>query len=165
MNMKRYYLLILLLFILTGSVFAQSSTGMNRYRKHSLPYKYDPYFITKFENCQESDFTDWTGTYRYIVIGKEKNFCHFKTQYNPWLKFNKNEWSDFKECFFNDAQMTELSNALKEEGYKKEREVNTYAVGQYRITGTKVEYLLTSYEYYGACKLLNKKTYVKTPRQ
>lgn len=163
--MKRFLIIILLVSLSIGAVFALGSTGMTRYRKHSLPYKYDPYFINKFENCEESDFTDWTGTYRYIVLGKVNNRCHFKTQYNPWLRYSKNEWSDFKECYFNDAQMTELSNALKEEGYKREREVSTYAVGQYRITGTKVEYLLTSYEYYGACKLINKKTVVRTPRQ
>ncbi|MBR1775761.1 hypothetical protein IJ750_01635 [bacterium] len=151
-------LIILFTFILvTTSVFAFAGTG-TKYRKHTLPYKYDPYFIYNFENCIKSDYVDWDGTYKYLILGKENNRCHYKTQYNPWLRTNKNEWQDFKECYFNENQLYELSNALKEEGYKKELEISTYNISIYKITGTRVEFLLTSYEQGGACRLIKKKT-------
>ncbi len=156
---KRLIILIITMVSLVTSVFAFGGTGLTKYRKHTLPYKYDPFFIYNFENCVKSDYIDWTGTYKYLILGKENDRCHYKTQYNPWLKTNKNEWQDFKECFFNNNQMYELSIALKEEGYRKELEVSTYTVGIYKITGTRVEFLLTSYEQAGACKLIKKNPY------
>ena len=150
-------IVILILILSTTAVFAFGGTGFNKYRRYFIPPKYDPYFIKNLEDCKSSEFVDWYGVHKYIILGRDnRNACHYKSQYNPWLKTNKNEWSDYKECFFNDTQLHELTVALQEEGYKKEREVSTYGVGAFKVTGTKVEYLLSSYEYYGACKLIKK---------
>lgn len=159
--MKNYFKIFFSVFVficLTSTVYAViRGTAFTTYRKFLLPYEYDPYFINSLEHCIPKDYVDWDGVHKYIIIGKENNICRYKSQYNPWLKTNKNEWRDYKECFFNDAQLLELTNAMKEEGYKKENEISTYAYGAYKVTGTKVEYLLSNYEYYGTCKLIKKK--------
>ena len=115
-----------------------------------MPTYYDPYFIVNFENCEPSAYVDWTGTYRYIIEGRDERtkMCKYKSQYNPWLKINKNEWEDYKLCNFNNVRMKELSETLKEHSNL----IRSYDIGAYKTTGTKLEYLLYSYEYYGACK-------------
>ena len=155
--MKKLFL-ILILILSTTAVLAFGGTGYNKYRRYFIPPEFDIVFIQNLENCKASEFVDWYGTHKYIILGRDERMkaCHYKSQYNPWLKINKNEWNDHKECYFNDNQIKELTVALREEGLKREREVSTYGVGAYKVTGTKVEYLLTSYEYYGACKLIKK---------
>ncbi len=113
-----------------------------------MPTYYDPYFINDLENCTPNYYIDWTGTYKYIIEGKERNVCKYKTQYNQWLKKDKNEWEDYKICYFNAPRLKELTEALKEHS----GDISSYDIGPYKTTGTKVEYLLYSYEYYGACK-------------
>lgn len=116
-----------------------------------MPTYYDPYFINDLENCRKNEYMDWTGTYKYFILGKNENgTCELKMQYNPWLTVNKNEWKDYKVCYLNEARLTELSNAMREHS----NQISTYNIGAYKTTGTKVEYLLYNYEYYGACKLL-----------
>ena len=117
-----------------------------------MPTYFDPYFIDDFESCKPYWYVDWTGTYKYIIEGKEKNgLCKYKTQYNQWLKEDKNEWQDYKICYFDEAKLKELSNALREHSGR----IKSYRLGyMYQTTGTKVEYLLYSYEYYGACKFI-----------
>ena len=156
-NLKKY-ISVLILILSASAVFAFGGTGFNTYRKYYIPPEYDPNFITNLEDCKASEFVDWYGTHKYIIIGRDEkmNACHYKSQYNPWLKIKRNEWFDYKECFFNDTQIRELTTALKEEGYINGKIVGTYNIGAYKVTGTKVEYLLSSYEYYGACKLLKK---------
>ena len=152
--MKKLLTFILIIFLSATSVFAINRNSYSKYAKHIMPVEFDPYFISNFETCNPSVFEDWTGTYRYVVIGKNNNnLCEYKTQYNPWLKANKNEWKDYKLCYFNDIQMNELSVALKESS----RQVSSYGVGWYKVTGTKLEFLLSSYEYHGACRLVYKK--------
>ena len=152
--MKRFVIIALLVILSTTTVFAINRNSYSKYSKHIMPVEFDPYFITDFENCTPNDYMDWTGTYKYVILGKNNNnLCQYKSQYNPWLKINKNEWVDYKMCYFNEIQMKELTNALKESS----RQVNSYGLGWYKVTGTKLEFLLSSYEYYGACTLLYKK--------
>jgi len=116
-----------------------------------MPTYYDPYFIEKLENCDKAEYVDWTGSYKYIIMGVvDKGICQYKTQYNPWLKKEKNEWEDYKMCNFSNIQLNEIVAALKEHS----NIISTYSLGAYKTTGTKLEYLLYSYEYRGACKLL-----------
>ena len=142
----------------TSAVFALGGTGFNKYRRYFIPPEFDPVFIQNLENCKASEFVDWYGTHKYIIVGNDsrRRACHYKSQYNPWLKVNQNEWQDWKECYLSDAQIKELTTALWEEGNITYKEISTYPVGAYKVTGTKVEYLLSSYEYYGACKLIKK---------
>ena len=158
MYINKKIILILILILSTTAVFAFGGTGFNKYRKYFIPPEYDPFFISNLEICKNSEYVDWWGTHKYIIVGHDDrtNTCHYKSQYNPWLKINTNEWFDYKECYFNDTQIHELTVALWEEG-SKDKIVSTYNVGAYKVTGTKVEYLLSSYEYYGACKLIKKK--------
>ena len=147
--------LIALLFILSlciTSVFAVTRNSYTHYGKHIMPTYFDPYFIDDFEHCEPHWYVDWTGTYKYIVEGKEKNgLCKYKTQYNQWLTKDENEWQDYKICYFDEAKLKELSNALREHS----GQIKSYRLGyMYQTTGTKVEYLLYSYEYYGACKFI-----------
>ena len=133
--------------------FAATRNSYTQYGKHLMPTYYDPYYINNFTNCTPSDYMDWTGTYKYVIVGMTpQKTCEYKTQYNPWLKKNKNEWTDYKLCYFNEIQMNELSKALAEHSNL----IKSYNLGPYKTTGTKLEYLLYSYEYYGACKLLPK---------
>ena len=119
-----------------------------------MPTYYDPFFITSFENCTPNEYTDWTGTFRYVIEGlAENNVCKYKSQYNPWLKQNRNEWADYKMCNFNEIQRNELTVALKEHSNR----ISSYTMSAYKMTGTKLEYLLYSYEYRGACRLVYKK--------
>lgn len=152
---KTKIFILLFIFLLCGtSVFAINRNSYSKYAKHIMPVEFDPFFINNFEACHPSDFVDWTGTYRYVVVGKNnQNLCEYKTQYNTWLKSNKNEWKDYKVCYFNDIQMNEITVALKESS----RQVSSYGIGWYKVTGTKLEFLLSSYEYHGACKLVYKK--------
>jgi hypothetical protein len=142
---------ILFLFCVT-SVFAVTRNSYTYYGKHIMPTYFDPYFIDDLENCKPYWYVDWTGTYKYIIEGKEPNgLCKYKTQYNQWLKENKNEWQDYKICYFDEPKLKELSNALREHS----GQIKSYRLGyMYQTTGTKVEYLLYSYEYYGACKFI-----------
>lgn len=151
-------ILIFILILSTTAVLAFGGTGYNKYRKYYIPPEFDPVFIQNLEDCKSSEFIDWYGTHKYIILGRDdrRRACHYKSQYNPWLKINKNEWQDWKECYFNDAQIRELTTALREEALIRDKIVSTYNVGAYKVTSTKVEYLLTSYEYYGACKLVKK---------
>ena len=151
--MKKFLIFLSILILSTTAVFAINRNSYSKYAKHIMPVEFDPYFIVNFEACNPSEFVDWTGTYRYVVVGKKDNTCEYKTQYNPWLKSNKNEWKDYKLCNFNDIQMNELTIALKESS----RQVSSYGIGWYKVTGTKLEFLLSSYEYHGACKLVYKK--------
>ena len=156
--MKKQIFAILLILFSTTAVLGFGGTGYNRYRMYFIPPEFDPVFIQNLEECKKSEFIDWYGVHRYLILGRDKkNSCHYMSQYNPWLKINKNEWRDYKECFFNDNQIQELTNALKNEGFIKYHDVSTYNVGAYKVTSTKVEYLLTSYEYYGSCKLIKQK--------
>ena len=152
--MIRNIITILLLILLLGvtSVFAVTRNSYTHYGKHIMPTYFDPYFIDDFESCSPTWYVDWTGTYKYIIEGKEKNgLCKYKTQYNQWLKLDKNEWQDYKICYFDEAKLKELSNALREHS----GQIKSYRLGyMYQTTGTKVEYLLYSYEYYGACKFI-----------
>ena len=150
--MKKLALFLIIALFTTTAVYAVTRNSYTKYGKHMMPNEYDPFFIYNFENCIESNYTDWTGTYRYVIMGKVNNVCQYKMQYNPWLKLNKNEWQDYKMCMFNDIRMGELSQALKEHS----GDIRTYDLGPYQMTGTKLEYLLYSYEYYGACKLIKK---------
>ena len=153
----KHFWIIFLIILSTTAVFAFGGTGFNKYRRYFIPPEYDPFFIQNLEDCKASEFVDWYGTHKYIILGKEGgNTCHYKSQYNPWLKINKNEWQDWKECYFNDTQIHELTVALREEAEIRDKMVSTYSVGAYKVTGTKVEYLLSSYEYYGACKFIKK---------
>jgi hypothetical protein len=148
----RVFILFLIIFICITSVSAVTRNSYTHYGKHLMPNEFDPYFIDDFEHCTPHWYVDWTGTYKYIVEGKEPNgTCKYKTQYNQWLSRNENEWKDYKICYFNEAKLKELSNALREHSGK----ISSYRMGyMYQTTGTKVEYLLYSYEYYGACKLV-----------
>ena len=145
------------MFIISISCFscvAATRNSYTQYGKHLMPTYYDPYFINNFANCTPSEYMDWTGSYKYVVVGKTpQNTCDYKTLYNPWLSKNKNEWVDYKQCYFNEIQMNELSKALAEHS----NQIKSYDIGAYKTTGTKVEYLLYSYEYYGACKYIYKK--------
>lgn len=118
-----------------------------------MPTYFDPYFIDDFEHCAPHWYVDWTGTYKYIIEGKDEKtgLCKYKTQYNQWLSRKVNEWQDYKTCEFDEQKVKELSNALREHS----GQIKSYRMGyMYQTTGTKVEYLLYSYEYYGACKLV-----------
>ena len=67
------------------------------------------------------------------------------------LEKRKTEHVNFyKVCYLNEVRLNELSNAMKEHSNR----ISSYDIGAYKTTGTKVEYLLYNYEYYGACKLL-----------
>ena len=150
MNKLKLAILLCIIFSVTAS-FAGTRNSYTKYAKHMMPTYYDPYFITDLENCRKNEYMDWTGTYKYFVIGKkEDGTCELKMQYNPWPRENKNEWYDYKVCYLNDVRLKELSNAMWEHSNK----ISSYALGAYKTTGTKVEYLLYNYEYYGACKLL-----------
>lgn len=151
MKIKHFILLLIFLICIT-SVSAVTRNSYTHYGKHIMPTYFDPYFIDDFEHCTPHWYVDWTGTYKYIVEGKEKNgTCKYKTQYNQWLTRNENEWKDYKICYFDEAKLKELSNALREHS----GQIKSYRLGyMYQTTGTKVEYLLYSYEYYGACKLV-----------
>ena len=154
--MKRNRLFITLIFLLISSITVLGATrnSYTKYGKHLMPTYFDPVFINTFESCTPSDYMDWTGTYRYVVEGLDKgNICKYKTQYNPWLKLNKNEWQDYKICNFNEIQRNELTVALKEHSNR----IKSYNIGAYKTTSTKLEYLLYTYEYYGACKLVKTK--------
>ena len=158
-KINKIVLLSLFLFS-TVAAFGFGGTGFNKYRMYFIPPEYDPVFIQNLEDCKESEFIDWYGIHKYIILGKDRrNACHYKSQYNPWLKINKNEWNDYKECFFSPTQIQELTTALKDEGFINHTQVSTYNVGAYKVTSTNVEYLLTSYEYYGTCKLIKKNNY------
>lgn len=152
MSKNKYIILILISIFCAASVFAVTRNSYTHYGKHLMPTYFDPYFIDDFEHCSPTWYVDWTGTYKYIVEGKDKNgICKYKTQYNQWLTKNENEWQDYKICNFDEAKLKELSNALREHSGL----VRSYRLGfMYQTTGTKVEYLLYSYEYYGACKLV-----------
>ncbi len=152
-KLRLIFLLALFLFCVT-SVVAVTRNSYTKYGKHLMPTYFDPFFITNFENCTPSEYMDWTGTYKYVVVGKnERNQCEYKTLYNQWLTKNKNEWRDYKVCYFDEVRQKELTNALKEHSGS----IRSYRLGPYSTTGTKLEYLLYSYEYYGACKLVWKK--------
>ena len=145
------------MFLATTVVYAVDRNSYSQYSKHIMPVRFDPFFIKNFENCTPADYMDWTGTFRYVVQGKDPktNACNYKSQYNPWLKLNRNQWEDYKTCSFNETQMQELSLALKEHS----NTISNYYVGAYAMTGTKLEFLLYNYEYHGFCKLVwNKKT-------
>ena len=137
--------------------FSATRNSYTQYGKHLMPTYYDPYYIRDFENCTPNFYVDWTGTYRYVIEGftniRNNKVCKYKTQYNPWLKLNKNEWEDYKTCEFNETQKNELTAALKEHSNR----ISSYSLGAYKTTGTKLEYLLYNYEYYGACKLVKNK--------
>ena len=152
MSKNKYIILIFILIFCATSVFAVTRNSYTHYGKHIMPTYFDPYFIDDFEHCSPTWYVDWTGTYKYIVEGKEKNgTCKYKTQYNQWLSTQKNELQDYKICYFDEAKLKELSNALREHS----GQIKSYRLGfMYQTTGTKVEYLLYSYEYYGACKLV-----------
>ena len=146
-------IIVLLLFIFSiTSAFAVTRNSYTKYGKHLMPNEFDPYFIDSFEHCTPHWYVDWTGTYKYIIEGKEKNgMCKYKTQYNQWLKKNENEWKDYKICNFDEMKVKELTNALREHS----GQISSYRMGAfYQTTGTKLEYLLYNYEYYGACKLV-----------
>ena len=148
---KSLIVLVLIFLFCVTSVFAVTRNSYTHYGKHIMPTYFDPFFITNFENCTPSDYMDWTGTYKYIIEGKEQNgSCKYKSQYNQWLSRNENEWKDYKVCYFDEARMKELTNALKEHS----GQISSYNLGPYKTTGTKLEYLLYSYEYYGACKFV-----------
>ena len=151
----KLFILVLLFSFCVTSVYAVTRNSYTKYGKHLMPNEFDPYFISDLENCKPHWYVDWTGTYKYIVEGKEKNgTCKYKTQYNQWLSRKENEWKDYKICYFNEARLKEISNALKEHS----GQISSYRLGyMYQTTGTKVEYLLYSYEYYGACKLVWKR--------
>lgn len=154
--MKSRIILLFLIFICSiTSVFAVTRNSYTKYGKHLMPNEFDPYFINHLENCEPHYYMDWTGTYKYVIDGRvnNSNLCKYRTQYNPWLKKNKNEWADYKICYFNEARLKEITNALKEHS----GQISSYNLGPYKTTGTKVEYLLYSYEYYGACRLVKNK--------
>ena len=156
MNKLKLFMLIFVFLLCVSPVcLAITRNSYTKYGKHIMPTYYDPYFIRDFENCTPNDYMDWTGTYRYVIEGRDERLkvCKYKSQYNQWLKKNKNVWEDYKACNFNDARMRELSDALKEHS----GQISSYNLGPYKTTGTKLEYLLYSYEYYGACKLIWKK--------
>ena len=151
---RKIAIFLILLSVSLPLSFAATRNSYTQYGKHLMPTYYDPYYIKDFENCTPNDYIDWTGTYKYVILGlDEKKVCKYKTQYNPWLKLNKNEWADYKTCEFNEIQRNELTVALKEHSNL----IRTYSIGAYKTTGTKLEYLLYSYEYYGACELVKKK--------
>lgn len=149
---NKYIISLFILIFCVTSVFAVTRNSYTHYGKHIMPTYFDPYFIDDLEHCAPHWYVDWTGTYKYIVEGKEKNgLCKYKTQYNQWLKENKNEWQDYKICYFDEAKLKELSNALREHS----GQIKSYRLGyMYQTTGTKVEYLVYSYEYYGACEFI-----------
>lgn len=151
----KLFVILAVIFVFVTSAFAVTRNSYTKYGKHLMPTEFDPYFIDDFEHCEPHWYVDWTGTYKYIVEGRQPNgSCKYKTQYNQWLSKNENEWKDYKICYFNDAKLKELSNALREHS----GQISSYRLGyMYQTTGTKVEYLLYSYEYYGACKLVWKK--------
>ena len=149
----RIFILFLIISLCATTVFAATRNSYTKYSKHIMPVEFDPYFIDNFSTCTPHWYVDWTGTYKYIIEGRDStmnNMCKYKTQYNPWLTKNKNEWQDYKQCYFSDIQLNELTVALKESSNL----VSTYGVGWYKVTGTKLEFLLSSYEYNGACKLI-----------
>lgn len=151
---KKQILVIFLIFLTMSVCGAATRNSYTQYGKHLMPTYYDPYYINSFANCAPSEYVDWTGSYKYVIVGKtQQNTCEYKTLYNPWLRKNKNEWVDYKQCYFNDIQMNELTKALAEHSNL----IKSYDLGPYKTTGTKLEYLLYSYEYYGACKYIYKK--------
>ena len=151
--MKKLIILLLILFSLGTVVYALTRNSYTQYGKHIMPDEFDPYFIDDVEHCNRNEYVDWTGTYKYIIEGKEGNICKYKSLYNEWLKNKSNEWQDYKICRFDDIKLKELSNALREHS----NQIKSYDIGPYKTTATKLEYLLYSYEYYGACKLIWKK--------
>lgn len=151
--MKKLIILLFILFSLGTVVYALTRNSYTQYGKHIMPDEFDPYFIDDVEHCTRNEYVDWTGTYKYIIEGKEGNICKYKSLYNEWLKNKSNEWQDYKICRFDDIKLKELSNALREHS----NQIKSYDIGPYKTTATKLEYLLYSYEYYGACKLIWKK--------
>lgn len=151
--MKKIGLVLLFLIFSTAISYGVTRNSYTKYSKHIMPTYYDPFFIENFANCTESSYIDWTGSYKYLIKGRENNRCKYITEYNPWLAHKKNEWYEYKLCMFNDIQMNELTNALREHS----NQISSYVIGPYKMVGTKVEYLVYSYEYHGACKLLKKK--------
>ena len=152
-KMKKLVALVFFLFISGMAVFAWTRNSYTQYGKHIMPNEYDPYFIDNIEHCTPNEYVDWTGTYKYVIEGKEGNICKYKSRYNEWLKNKNNEWKDYKVCGFDDIKLRELSKTLKEHS----GQIKSYNLVPYKTTGTKLEYLLYSYEYYGACKLILKK--------
>lgn len=151
--MKKLIVLLFILFSLGTTVYALTRNSYTQYGKHIMPDEFDPYFIDDVEHCTQNEYVDWTGTYKYIIEGKEGNICKYKSSYNEWLKNKNNEWKDYKICRFDDIKLKELSNALREHS----NQIKSYNIGPYKTTATKLEYLLYSYEYYGACRLIWKK--------
>lgn len=148
--MKKYksIILILLLILSLTGVFAAGDISYAKIRKYYLPEDIYPEFINDLSNCTESYTENWEGTYRYVILGKDTlHGCRYKVQYNPWLEIEENEWKDIKYCRFSDGQLFELTQALK----NYDKKINTYELGHYKITSTKLDYLLQTYEYYGTC--------------
>lgn len=150
---RRALILVIAFLITSGAVWAFGAMGYAKNRKFYIPQEYNPIFIYNFENCINSYFDNWESTYRYTILGKNGNYCQYKVQYNSYPKNGENKWIDLKGCIFNEIQLNELSQAMKQNS----NEITTYKMGEYKVTTTKIDYLLTAYEYYGACRMIKKK--------
>ena len=150
--MKKYILILVLILLASTSVFSEGGMSYSKIRKYYLP-EFDWDFTEKLANCEQTFVTNWEGTYRYIISGKDKyNRCIYNVQFNPWMIKRENRWIDTKECRLSQGQLYELTQAMKNYDDK----MNTYQMGPYKVTSTKLDYILQMYDYYGSCRNLKR---------